>query len=382
MTISGSPAQTLPAEGEIGMVRIGSLTTESGAVIDDVCIAIQRWGELSPNRDNVVVVLHALTGDSHITGPAGPGHPMPGWWDGVAGPGAPIDTNRWCVVATNVLGGCYGSTGPSSLAPDGKPWGSRFPHISVRDQVEADVTALAALGITEVAAVIGGSMGGARALEWIISHPDRVRAGLLLAVCARATADQIGHMETQISAIKGDPNWQGGDYHDTGRKPDAGLSIARRFAHLTYRGEWELDDRFGNDGQGDEDPIKGGRYAVQSYLEYQGDKLVGRFDAGSYVAMIAAMNSHDVGRGRGGVRKALSECPVPVVVGGITSDRLYPLRLQEELAELLPGCTELDVVESLYGHDGFLVEFEVVGELIRKTLVLADSDDSEGASQR
>jgi homoserine O-acetyltransferase len=252
----------------------------------------------------------------------------------------------------------------------------------VRDQVEADVTALAALGITEVAAVIGGSMGGARALEWIISHPDRVRAGLLLAVCARATADQIGHMETQISAIKGDPNWQGGDYHDTGRKPDAGLSIARRFAHLTYRGEWELDDRFGNDGQGDEDPIKGGRYAVQSYLEYQGDKLVGRFDAGSYVAMIAAMNSHDVGRGRGGVRKALSECPVPVVVGGITSDRLYPLRLQEELAELLPGCTELDVVESLYGHDGFLVEFEVVGELIRKTLVLADSDDSEGASQR
>ncbi|MGN6337609.1 alpha/beta fold hydrolase, partial [Mycobacterium sp.] len=188
MTISGSPAQTLPAEGEIGVVRIGSLTTESGAVIDNVCIAIQRWGELSPNRDNVVVVLHALTGDSHITGPAGPGHPMPGWWDGVAGPGAPIDTNRWCVVATNVLGGCYGSTGPSSLAPDGKPWGSRFPHISVRDQVEADVTALAALGITEVAAVIGGSMGGARALEWIISHPDRVRAGLLLAVCARATA--------------------------------------------------------------------------------------------------------------------------------------------------------------------------------------------------
>lgn len=379
MTISGSPAQTLPAEGEIGVVRIGSLTTESGAVIDNVCIAIQRWGELSPNRDNVVVVLHALTGDSHITGPAGPGHPMPGWWDGVAGPGAPIDTNRWCVVATNVLGGCYGSTGPSSLAPDGKPWGSRFPHISVRDQVEADVTALAALGITEVAAVIGGSMGGARALEWIISHPDRVRAGLLLAVCARATANQIGTQTTQIAAIKNDPNWQGGDYYDSGLTPDAGLAIARRVAHLTYRGEVELDTRFGNDSQGEEDPTNGGRYAVQSYLEYQGDKLVDRFDAGSYVVLTETLNSYDVGRGRGGVRKALSECPVPVVVGGITSDRLYPLRLQEELAELLPGCTELDIIESIYGHDGFLIETDAVNELIGKTLKLADE---QGASQR
>ena len=168
---------TLPAEGETGVVDIGPLTLESGAVLDDVSIAVQRWGELSPERDNVVVVLHALTGDSHITGPAGPDHPTPGWWDGVAGPGAPIDTDRWCAIATNVLGGCRGSTGPSSLAPDGKPWGSRFPAITVRDQVNADLAALAALGITQVAAVVGGSMGGARALEWIVGHPDTVRAG-------------------------------------------------------------------------------------------------------------------------------------------------------------------------------------------------------------
>jgi homoserine O-acetyltransferase len=372
MTISDVPTQTLPAESEIGFVDIGSLTTESGAVIDDVCIAVQRWGELSPTRDNVVVVLHALTGDSHITGPAGPGHPTAGWWDGVAGPGAPIDTNRWCAVATNVLGGCRGSTGPSSLARDGKPWGSRFPLVSVRDQVEADVAALAALGINRVAAVVGGSMGGARALEWIVSHPDRVGAGLLLAVGARATADQIGTQTTQIAAIKSDPNWQGGDYHDTGRKPDAGLTVARRFAHLTYRGELELDTRFANDNQGDEDPANGGRYAVQSYLEHQGDKLLARFDAGSYVILTQALNSHDVGRNRGGVGKALRGCPVPVVVGGITSDRLYPLRLQEELAESLPGCTELHVVDSVCGHDGFLVESEAVGDLIRKTLELAD----------
>jgi homoserine O-acetyltransferase len=378
MTIFDVPTQTLPDEGELGFVDIGSLVIESGAVIDDVCIAIQRWGELSPTRDNVVVVLHALTGDSHVTGPAGPGHPTPGWWDGVIGPGAPIDTDRWCAVATNVLGGCRGSTGPSSLARDGKPWGSRFPMISVRDQVGADIAALAALGINEVAAVVGGSMGGARALEWMVGYPARVRAGLLLAVGARATADQIGTQTTQIAAIKADPNWQGGDYHGTGTEPGGGLMIARRFAHLTYRGEVELDTRFANHKQDDlrkdGEPADGGRYAVQSYLEHQGDKLLARFDAGSYVVLTEALNSHDVGRGRGGVRKALRRCPVPAVVGGITSDRLYPLRLQEELAELLPGCAGLQVVDSICGHDGFLVESDAVGDLIRKTLVLAESE--------
>jgi homoserine O-acetyltransferase/O-succinyltransferase len=371
-TLESPATTTLPAEGELGVVNIGSLTLESGAVLDDVSIAVQRWGELSPNRDNVVVVLHALTGDSHITGPAGPEHPTPGWWDGVAGPGAPIDTDRWCAISTNVLGGCRGSTGPSSLAPDGKPWGSRFPAITVRDQVTADLAALKELGITSVAAVVGGSMGGARALEWIVGHPDTVRAALILAVGARATADQIGTQSAQVSTIKADPNWQGGDYYDSGRAPLLGMELARRFAHLTYRGEVELDDRFGNDAQGEEHPTTGGRYAVQSYLEHQGDKLAARFDAGTYVVLTDALSSHDVGRGRGGVPAALARCPVPVIVGGITSDRLYPLRLQEELAALLPTCPELCVVDSRYGHDGFLVETEAVGKLIQRTLELAE----------
>ena len=377
MTISDVPTQTLPAEGEVGVVEIGSLKLESGAVIDDVTIAVQRWGELSPARDNVVVILHALTGDSHVTGPAGPTHPTPGWWDGVAGPGAPVDTTRWCAVATNVLGGCRGSTGPSSPGRDGQALGAKFPLISVRDQVEADVAALAALGITEVAAVLGGSMGGARALEWVVSHPDRVRAALLLAVGARATADQIGTQSTQVAAIKADPNWQGGDYYGSRRTPDAGLDIARRFAHLTYRGEIELDTRFANRAQGEEDlvdPTTGGRYAVQSYLEHQGAKLVSRFDAGSYVALTEALSRHDVGRGRGGVVAALRRCPVPAVVAGITSDRLYPLRLQQELADLLPGCSGLQVVDSIYGHDGFLVETEAVGTLVRQTLEMAGGE--------
>ncbi|RAV17298.1 homoserine O-acetyltransferase [Mycolicibacterium sp. GF69] len=365
------PLLNLPAEGEIGVVDIGSLTLENGAVIDDVQIAVQRWGELSPNRDNVVMVLHALTGDSHITGPAGPDHPTPGWWDGVAGPGGPIDTDRWCAVATNVLGGCRGSTGPSSLHPDGKAWGSRFPLVSIRDQVEADIAALEFLGISEVAAVVGGSMGGARALEWMIGHPDKVRSALVLAVGARATADQIGTQSSQIAAIKADPNWQNGDYYGTGLSPGLGMEIARRFAHLTYRGEVELDNRFGADPQDGEDPTAGGRYAVQSYLEHQGRKLVSRFDAGTYVTLTESLSSHDVGRNRGGIEAALRGCRVPTVVGGITSDRLYPLRLQEELAALLPGCAKLEVVKSIYGHDGFLVETDAVYELIRQTLELA-----------
>jgi homoserine O-acetyltransferase len=360
----------LPPEGEVAVVDIGALRLENGQVIDDVSIAVQRWGELSPQRDNVVVVLHALTGDSHITGLPGAEHPTPGWWDGVAGPGAPIDTDRWCAISTNVLGGCRGSTGPSSPAPDGNPWGSRFPKISIRDQVAADVAALAELGITDVAAVIGGSMGGARALEWIVTHPGKVRAGLVLAVGARATADQIGTQSSQVAAITSDPNWCGGDYYGTGRSPDIGVQIARSFAHLAYRGETELDDRFGNDPQGDEDPATGGRYSVHSYLQHQGRKLLARFDAGTYVALTDALSSHDVGRDRGGVEAVLRSCSVPAVVGGISSDRLYPLRLQKELAHLLPGCERLDVVDSVYGHDGFLLETDAVGTLIRRTLEL------------
>jgi homoserine O-acetyltransferase len=269
-----------------------------------------------------------------------------------------------------VLGGCRGSTGPSSLARNGKPWGSRFPAISIRDQVEADIATLAALGITEVAAVLGGSMGGARGLEWMIGHPEKVGAGLLLAVGARATADQIGTQSTQIAAIKADPDWCGGDYYGTGRSPEAGLAVARRIAHLTYRGEAELDRRFGNAAQEGEDPAAGGRYAVESYLGYQGGKLVSRFDAGSYVTLTDSLSSHDVGRGRGGVAAALRGCRVPAVVAGITSDRLYPLRLQAELADLLPGCDGLQVLDSEYGHDAFLLETDRVGALIRQTLDL------------
>lgn len=374
MTISDVRTQTLPPQGEIGVVDIGALTLESGTVLDDVSIAVQRWGELA-NRDNVVMVLHALTGDSHVTGPAGPDHPTAGWWDPVVGPGAPIDTDRWCVVATNALGGCRGSTGPGSPAGDGKPWGSRFPATTIRDQVAADLAALAALGITEVAAVIGGSMGGARALGG--SSGTRDGLGRSAAGGGRAGHRRPDrHPEHPDRGDHGRPELAGRRLSRHRPLPDAGLDVARRIAHLTYRGEAELDRRFANTAQDGEDPAAGGRYAVQSYLEYQGGKLVSRFDAGSYVALTDALSGHDVGRGRGGVAAALRGCPVPAVVGGITSDRLYPLRLQQELADLLPGCDGLSVIDADYGHDSFLLETDAVAALIRRTLALAAGRDT------
>jgi homoserine O-acetyltransferase len=363
--------ETLP-DGELTHVSVGSIALDNGDVIDDVTIAFQRWGTLSPSRDNVVVTLHALTGDSHVIGPPGPGHPLPGWWDGLIGPGCAVDTDEWCVISANVLGGCGGSTGPASPAPDGKAWGSRFPHITVLDQVRAEVALMDALGIDSIASVLGGSMGGARSLEWMIGFPDRVRSALVLAVGARATADQIGTQTTQIAAITADPAWQGGDYHGTGIAPTAGLGVARRIAHMYYRSEIELDNRFRNLVQGDENPLRGGRYAVQSYLEHQADKLTARFDPGSYVVLSEVLNNHDVGRGRGGVRAALESCSVPCIVGGISSDRLYPLRTQAELAEHLAGCVGgLQVVQSDSGHDGFLTEFDAVADLLKRTMDIA-----------
>ncbi|MTE11679.1 homoserine O-acetyltransferase MetX [Nocardia aurantiaca] len=360
-----------PSDGTLGSIAIGDVELESGAVIPDVTLAVQRWGELSANADNVVLVEHALTGDSHVVGPADAHHGQPGWWDGIVGPGAPVDTREWCVIATNVLGGCKGSTGPSSLAADGKPWGARFPSISIRDQVTAEIKLFDLLGVDRLAAAIGGSMGGMRVLEWMIGRPERVGAALVLAVGARATADQLGTQTTQIAAITSDPDWQGGNYHGTGRAPMTGMGIARRIAHLTYRTEAELDHRFENRAQGDEDPWAGGRYAVQSYLEYQADKLIARFDPGTYVLLTEAMNRYDVGRGRGGVAAALAATPVPCVIGGVDSDRLYPLRTQQELADLLPGSKGLEVIHSKDGHDGFLTETEAVGKLVLETMDLA-----------
>ena len=332
---------------------------ERGGLLPSVRVAYETWGTLAADGGNAVLVEHALTGDSHVVGPAGPGHPTPGWWDGLIGPGAALDTDRFFVVCANVLGGCQGTTGPSSLAPDDGPWGARFPEVTVGDQVRVETVLADALGIDRWACVVGGSMGGMRALEWAVATPDRVETLFFLGSGAVATADQIGTQTTQQAAIRADPRWAGGDF-DRAHPPVDGLGVARRIAHLTYRSGLELGERFGTRVQDD------GRFAVASYLDHHADKLSRRFDAGSYVLLTEAMNSWDVGRGRGGVDAALARVTARALVAGVDSDRLYPLELQQQVADGLG--VPLQVISSPYGHDGFLIEVDAVGELLRGLL--------------
>jgi homoserine O-acetyltransferase len=349
---------------------VGDVDVQAGFTVPDVRVAYQTWGTLNTDRSNAVYICHALTGDAHVSGPAGPGHLTSGWWDGLVGPGAPIDSDEWFVVCANVLGGCQGTTGPASAAPDGSPWGSRFPVVTVPDMVEVERRVMEHLGIDSWALMLGPSLGGMRVLEWMAAYPDRVRSGLVLGTTPAVTADQIGTHATQIAAIEADPAFRGGDYYDAapGQGPHVGMGVARRIAHLTYRSEGELSLRFGRDPQGDEDPMSGGRFAVESYLDHQADKLARRFDANTYVGLTRAMSLFDVGEGRGGTAEALASLRSPLTVVGLDSDRLFPLRLQEELVAATPSARPLHIVRSPYGHDGFLVEKEQVGDIVREAL--------------
>ena len=340
---------------------IGTFTTEAGATIPDVDIAYTTYGTYT--GDNLVLVEHALTGDQDAAD----------WWPGIIGPGLPLDTDRYFIVCTNVLGGFSGTTGPSSPHPDGGYFGSRFPAISIRDQVAAEHAFIQAMGWDHIHAVIGGSMGGARTLEWSIMFPDMLSGALILAISARASAWQVGIQTAQINFITSDPNWQGGDYYGTGHTPDIGLASARKIAHLTYRGELELDERFGVDPQAGENPLgpwrhPDQRFAIQSYLDYQGKKLVQRFDAGTYVALTEALNRHNVGRGRGGLVKALAQSTVPSMVVGIDTDILYPFHQQEHLARNLGNVIGMHRVTSPVGHDGFLLETRQLNAIMRNFL--------------
>lgn len=336
---------------------------ESGEVLPDITIAYQTWGVLNNEKDNAILINHALTGWSDV----------PSWWPSLVGPGLPFDTEKYFIVCPNVIGGCQGSTGPSSIAPDGKRWGSRFPSLTIRDMVAAERAFTDKIAINSYLLAVGPSLGGMRSLEWAITHPDKVGAICTIGSSAVATGDQIGTASIQIRAIKKDPFFNGGDYYEQERGPVEGMGIARRIAHLTYRSEVEMDVRFGRDMQGDDT----GRYAVESYLDHQANKLAHRFDANTYIILTEAMNSHDVGRDRGGVERALASITVPVIVVAIDTDRLFPPRLQKEISELTPTAEEPDVLSSPFGHDGFLVEVESVGEIIRRAISRALERRSE-----
>ena len=360
--------------GHRRFVNVGGLDLERGRRLPSVRIAYETWGELDADRSNAVLVLHALTGDSHVVGAPGEGHPTAGWWSGNIGPGKAIDTDRWFVVAPNMLGGCQGTTGPSSHSPLGREWAADFPFITIRDQVAAQVAFADTLGIERWAVVIGGSMGGMQALEWAVGYPERLERLAVLAAPPTSRADQIALNSVQLEAIRIDPAFAGGDYYDAadGEGPHQGLALARRMALLNYRSPTELNDRFERSWQSGLSPLGGGgRYAVESYLDFHGNKFSRRFDANSYITLVEAMNSHDIGRDRGGVAAALGRITAKTLVLGIDSDRLFPLEGQVLIARHVPDNidgTEATVISSDFGHDGFLIEDAVVGAHLARLL--------------
>ena len=335
--------------------QLGPLRLENGSFLPEVTLAYETLGTLNEDRSNAILVLHALTGDAHISGPTAPGQSTAGWWEEAVGPGKPLDPERYFIVVPNVLGGCQGSTGPSSAAPDGQPWGSRFPIISTRDQVLAEARLADYLGIPTWNAVVGASLGGHRALEWAVASG------------ACTNAERAAWAHAQIRAVQLDPHWNGGDYYAQEEGPHAGLSLARQIAHTTYRCPHELDARFGRAPQDGEDVLSGGRLAVESYLDYHGAKLVRRFDAGSYVSLCRTMLSYDIDRDRGGITEALRQITAQSLIVSVDSDRLFFAKEGFAIAEGITGA-KFECISSPHGHDGFLIEYEQLNRMLSEFL--------------
>lgn len=352
-------------------LAVGEYTFETGGYLPQVNLAYETWGRLNQSASNAILVTHALTGDAHVS--RGDSD-YDGWWEDFVGPGKAIDTEQYFVVSVNIVGGCNGSTGPGSLDSHAVAWGSRFPFTTIKDSVHLETRLADALGIETWHTVIGGSMGGARALEWAVLYPQRVRNLVVMAACAQATAEQIGFAQVQSQSIRLDPYFAGGDYYGTENAPDAGLGVARRLAHITYRSEAELQARFGRTGQGAEDPLGSaswprGRYMVESYLDHQAAKLARRFDANSYLVLTEALMSHDVARGYGSVAEALGRLSsVNTVIAAVSSDRLYLPEQSEQLATLIPGVSQVHYIDSPIGHDGFLTDANQLAEVLAERI--------------
>lgn len=351
---------------------------EGGGSLRDVTIAYETWGELNHDASNAVLVCHAWTGDSHVSSAGEQGKLSPGWWDGIVGPGMAIDTNRYFVVCSNVLGGCQGSTGPASAHPDdGRPYGLRFPVVTIRDMVRAQAQLADHLGVRRWHSVVGGSMGGMQALEWAIVMPERVGSLVAVATCAESTAQQIAWTSIGRRVLMNDPAYNDGDYYGAGpdEGPWLGLSLARMIAQITFRTDTKFSDKFGREVPGERGLIDESdlfsMFSVERYLDHHGDKLVRRFDANSYLYIGKAMDLHDVGRGRGGVARALARVAAPTLTLSIDSDILYPPYQQEAIhAQIVngdPRNTHASIV-SVEGHDGFLIEVAAVGAHIRNFL--------------
>lgn len=345
-------------------IILPELKLDSGVVLKNVPVAYDAWGELNSAGSNAIVVCHALTGNTRADI----------WWGPLIGPEQALDTDEYFVVCLNVLGSPYGSISPLAVNPEtGRPYGSDFPAVTIRDTVRAHKAALEKLGVKQVATAIGGSMGGMQALEWAF-FGSFVRSIIPVAVGGRHSAWCIGFSEAQRQAIYSDGNWKEGRYES---QPTNGLAVARMIAMISYRSRGSFEARFGREAQAGE----AGVFAVESYLRYQGDKLVERFDANCYVQLTKQMDTHDVAVGRGEYEDVLGGIEQPVLVIGIDSDVLYPLEEQEELARLIPGA-ELAVISSQHGHDAFLIEFERVSDVVGPWLRMQEAIGTDKAAHQ
>jgi homoserine O-acetyltransferase len=350
-------------------VRFDSLALDGGATLGPVDVAYQSYGSLNAARSNVILVLHAFSGDAHAAG-ISPETGKPGWWDNMIGPGKAFDTNKYFVLCSNVLGGCRGTTGPSSIDPaTGRPYGMSFPMITIGDMVRLQKMLVDHLGIRRLLTVTGGSMGGMQALEWAVAYPAMVASAIPIATTARHSAQQIAFDEVGRQAVMADPDWAGGDYYGKSL-PARGLAVARMVGHITYMSDDSMREKFGRRLRG-RDEFRfdfDAEFEVESYLRYRGSQFVGRFDANSYLYITKALDYFDLANGYGSLAEALERATARFLVISFTSDWLYPSYQSLEIVNALRSRNK-DVtfceLNSNYGHDAFLVDVGEQTEMVR-----------------
>ena len=337
------------------------LALRSGAVLPAYDLTYETYGTLNADASNAILVCHALSGHHHVAGTYADQPNNVGWWDNIIGPGRPLDTDRFFIVGVNNLGGCHGSTGPSSINPaTGKPWGADFPVVAVVDWVHAQARLADHLGITQWAAVMGGSLGGMQALRWTITYPERVRNALVIASAPKLTAQNIAFNDVARQAILTDPDFHGGNYYEHGVVPQRGLRLARMLGHITYLADGQMDEKFGRE-------LRNGAFSfgydvefeVESYLHYQGDKFAGYFDANTYLLMTRALDYFDPAReGDGDLAVALAKARAQFLVVAFSTDwRFSPARSREIVSALLKNGQDVSYAEldCNFGHDSFLM---------------------------
>lgn len=343
-----------------------SFRMECGKTLPAVTIAYETYGKMNKDGSNVIIACHALTGDSHASNYCGTGYEgkiAPGWWDGAIGIGKAFDPEKYFIVCSNILGSCYGTTGPYSINPEtGKKYGMDFPQMTVRDIVRLQFILINHLGIKRIKTIAGGSLGGMQALEWALLYPDYVESIIPIAVGARHSAWAIGLNEIQRKVIMEDPGWNNGEYEI---QPHKGLESARMLGMITFRTPESYQIKFGRKIKDNEgaNPF----YEVESYLHYQGEKLVNRYDANTYLYISRTCDAHDVTVGRGSIENALGQIKAKTLCVGIDTDLLYPTYEQKEIARLIPGA-EYKEIKSIHGHDAFLIEFEQMDKLLKDFL--------------